>query len=133
MSRGITIRNYIHLYLVIDATEPAADTQVTDHNVGLAIADQPFICVGYFATKTNCGCLKAVMNMFIALRTKILSAMNQPSVERTPLMDYDDVTFHANWKIRSSRLPLHPGPNLYKILETGGFARSNAQIHTTLS
>ncbi len=127
MSRGITIEGLHASVFTRPANEPAADTQMQ--------MQRWFGYRGANVHMCRLFCFDDQLNLFrtyhehdSALRREILAAMDG-NRDMSPLMVLTGSSSLATAKVRTNRLPLHPGPSPYvRILETGGYAEHNANL-----
>ena len=127
MSRGITIEGLHASVFTRPANEPVADTQMQ--------MQRWFGYRGLHMHMCRLFCFDDQLDLFrtyhehdSALRREILAAMDGDA-DMSPLTVLTGSSSLATAKVRTNRLPLHPGPSPYiRILETGEHAEHNAKL-----
>lgn len=127
MSRGITIEGLHSSVFTRPANEPAADTQTQMQRWFGYRGSTAHLC-RLFCFDDQLELFRSYHEHDTALRREILVAMDAASGP-SPLTVLTGSRSLATAKIRTTRLPLHPGPSPYiRILETGKYAEHNAQV-----
>ncbi len=126
MSRGITIEGLHTSVFTRPSDEPAADTQMQ--------MQRWFGYRGSNAHLCRLFCFEDQLQLFqiyhehdVALRSEILAAMDAQE-DAAPHMVLTGSRSLATAKVKTTRLPLHPGPSPFvRLLETGDLAEHNAR------
>ena len=127
MSRGLTIEGLYSSVFTRGSETPAADTQMQMQRwFGYRGANAQFCRL--FCFEDQLEFLRTYHEHDAALRNEILHAMDL--AEMAPSVTV--LTGSRSWataKVKTSRLPLHPGATPFvRLLETGSFAQHNARI-----
>jgi len=127
MSRGLTIEGLHASVFTRGSDTPAADSQMQMQRwFGFRGATAQFCRLFCFDDQLEL--LRTYHEHDTALRSEILRAMDQSEMA-PPITVLTGSRSWATAKVRTSRLPLHPGATPFvRILETGKFARDNAQV-----
>lgn len=127
MSRGITIEGLHSSVFSRPANEPAADTQMQMQRWFGYRGSNAHLC-RLFCFEDQLELFRTYHEHDTALRKEILVAMDGQS-ELSPLTVLTGSRSLATAKIRTTRLPLHPGPSPYvRLIETGPSAEHNARL-----
>lgn len=127
MSRGLTLEGLCSSVFTRSSNEPAADTQMQ--------MQRWFGYRGAAANLCRLFCFDDQLDLFrtyhehdTALRSEILAAM-QEAGGGAPVTVLTGARSLATAKVRTSRLPLHPGPSPFvRLIEVGTHAETNAQL-----
>jgi hypothetical protein len=127
MSRGLTIEGLHASVFTRPANEPAADTQMQMQRWFGYRGANVHMC-RLFCFDDQLDLFRTYHEHDSALRREILSAMDGGD-QTSPLTVLTGSSSLATAKVRTNRLPLHPGPSPYiRILETGKYAEHNASL-----
>ncbi|MFZ4580318.1 MAG: Z1 domain-containing protein [Myxococcota bacterium] len=127
MSRGLTIQGLHSSIFTRGADEPAADTQMQMQRwFGYRGANAQFCRL--FCFEDQLELLRTYHEHDTALRTEILDAMDKADMA-PPITVLTGSRSWATAKVKTSRLPLHPGATPFvRLLETEDFAEGNARL-----
>jgi len=127
MSRGLTIEGLHTSVFTRPANEPAADTQMQMQRWFGYRGASVHLC-RLFCFDDQAELFRTYHEHDTALRREILVAMDA-GAETSPLTVLAGSRSLATAKVRTTRLPLHPGPTPYvRLLETESHAQENAQL-----
>ena len=127
MSRGITIEGLHTSLFTRSASTPAADTQMQMQRWFGYRGGQAHLC-RLFCFDDQLELFRTYHEHDTALRTEVMAAMDREEPP-SPKLILTGARSLATAKIRTTRLPLHPGPSPFvKLVEVGEFAEHNARL-----